>query len=95
MSVRVAKLKRGDNDIAPKYIDQRGSIKRNIISADQRKAMHIEETQFTGPANTLIVTNNIGFHRRGEFEPNQTRETLLVNFRTAESSWLRRYLNRY
>ena len=94
MGVRVAKLKRGDKDIPAKYLDKRGSIVRNIMSEEQRKAMGVVETQFVGPGNTLIVTNNIGFHRRGEFEPNQTRETLLVNFRSVESSKLRKFLNK-
>jgi len=94
MSVRVAKLKRGDTDIAPEYIEKRGNLLRNIISEKQRKEMKINEIQYSGDANTLVLSDNFGFHRRGEFEPNQIRETLIVNYRNEQTGWLRRFLNK-
>jgi hypothetical protein len=33
-----------------------------------------------GPKNTLVICNNKGFHKRGQFQPKQTRLHLRMNF---------------
>ena len=39
-----------------------------------------------GP-NTLIITNNAGFHRRGRLEPGEERRTLWINFYPYQRPW--------
>ena len=31
-------------------------------------------------ANTLLIANTMGFHRRGEFAPGKTRDLLMIRF---------------
>jgi hypothetical protein len=84
MSIRTAKLKSGRYQIPENLLVIRGTNTRNIISDRYRRAMQIAETQICGKANTLVIANNMGFHRRGEFKGNQPRETILLNFRHLE-----------
>lgn len=93
-SVRVTKLRRGDKDIDPKYLDKRGDALRNIITPEEKKAMGIQEEYYTGDANTILISNNRGFHRRGEFDANQKRELILINYRNSDAGWLRKKINR-
>jgi hypothetical protein len=94
MSIRTAKLKRGDKDIPEEFLEKRGKTFRNIISKKQYEAMRVNEHYFEVSANTMVVSNNVGFHRRGEFEPNQIRELIQINFRSYETSWIRKKLNK-
>lgn len=87
ISVRTAKLSRGDQDIPRQLLATRGPHKRNVVSDRSLKAMGIRETHVCVKANTLVVTNNMGFHRRGEFTSSRTRETILLNFRHLEHSF--------
>lgn len=50
--------------MGPEYRDRLGAVDREMTCA----------------ANTLILTNNVGFHRRGRLVPATHRETLWVNF---------------
>jgi hypothetical protein len=81
ISVRTAKYKRGDSDIDPDLLAVRGPNVRNVIRPEYMKAMNVVETSICGKANTLIIANNIGFHRRGDFSSDRVRETIMVNFR--------------
>jgi hypothetical protein len=83
MSVRQAKLKRG-LAIEPELLERRSQLVRNIIRPEDRRRMKIEETQLCVDANTLVIVNNMGFHRRGEFMPGRTRKAVLINYRNAE-----------
>lgn len=94
MSVRWAKLKSGNTNIPEKYLQRRGETLRSIISDDERAEMKVTEFRCEGAPNTLVLSNNAGFHRRGEFEANERRAILLVNFRKHETSWLRRQFNK-
>jgi hypothetical protein len=74
-SVRVAKAKR------------EGTVRRSIPygrlripTENQLRAMEIQETAMTGPANTLVLASTMGFHRRGEFEEARRREQLAIKF---------------
>ena len=83
MSVRQAKLNRGQS-VEPQLLERRSKLVRNIVRPEHRRRMKIEETQLCVEANTLVIVNNMGFHRRGEFRPGQTRKALLINYRNAE-----------
>lgn len=83
MSVRQAKFK--VNIPVPEHLrERRAEESRNIISPENRRRMNIFETQICVKPNTLVVTNNMGFHRRGEFTTNEPRKALLINYRNAE-----------
>lgn len=84
ISIRTAKLRRGDQDIPDHLLAHRGPLQRNLISPENRRRMRVEEAQFCVPANTLVITNNMGFHRRGEFTGTKDRQAILVNFRNLE-----------
>jgi hypothetical protein len=81
MSIRVARLKRGGDGIDPKLLAVRGPNTRNVIRPEHAAAMNIVESPVCGRANTLIIANNMGFHRRGDFSSSTPRETILLNFR--------------
>jgi hypothetical protein len=85
MSVRTAKIRKGHDDIPDALLAVRGPIRRNILSDARKRELNIAETQVCGKANTLIITNNIGFHRRGEFSGTSTRETVVIDFRGLET----------
>jgi hypothetical protein len=59
----------------------RGDITRCVISPEMMRAMNVVETSICGEANTLIISNNMGFHRRGEFTSAEPREVFNLNFR--------------
>jgi hypothetical protein len=81
ISVREAKLRRGDTDIPADALEVRGPNKRNAVKAKHAKALGLVETRICGKANTLIIANNVGFHRRGDFTSRTPRRTVLLNFR--------------
>jgi hypothetical protein len=84
ISVRNAKLNRKGSDLAPELIGVRGIHRRPLIAPKHQERIRVKETHFTGKANTLIITNNMGFHRRGEFTSSKPRKTILINFRHLE-----------
>jgi hypothetical protein len=47
---------------------------------EQLKRMGIAERSTCGKANTLVIANTMGFHRRGEFQPDITRNLLMLRF---------------
>jgi hypothetical protein len=47
---------------------------------NQMRLMGIKERSTCGKANTLVIANTMGFHRRGEFEPGKTRNLLMLRF---------------
>jgi hypothetical protein len=81
MSIRAAKMRRGDTDLDPEWLAVRGPNRRNMVRPSHRKSMGIVETSICGKANTLIIADNLGFHRRGDFLCDTPRETILLNFR--------------
>ncbi len=46
----------------------------------QLARMAIREEPLCGPANTLVIADTMGFHRRGEFQGNRTRDLLNIRF---------------
>lgn len=81
LSVHTAKLNRGDA-IPQHLLVERGPIKRVTVS--DKHLGNLEETPICGKANTLVIANNMGFHRRGVFSSEKVRKTLIVNFRNFE-----------
>lgn len=81
ISVREAKLRRGDTDIPVDALGVRGPNKRNAVRPNHARALGLTETRICGKANTLIIANNVGFHRRGDFTSHTPRRTVLLNFR--------------
>ena len=45
-----------------------------------KRDLGVVETPMTCPANSMIITNNAGFHRRGRLMDGSARRTLWVNF---------------
>jgi len=81
LGLLTARLKRGDQ-IYPDMLAVKGPNKRIKISEECMEGL--TETHCCGKANTLLIANNMGFHRRGEFACGKSRETLLINFRHLE-----------
>ena len=81
ISVREAKLRRGDKDIPADALVARGPNVRNAVRAKHAQALRLVETPICGKANTLVIANNVGFHRRGDFTSRTPRQTVLLNFR--------------
>lgn len=74
-SVRVAKAK-ADGAVHAEIPYGLARIPR----PDQLRHMGIVEKSFVGRANTLVIANTMGFHRRGTFQPNLTRNLLMLRF---------------
>lgn len=83
LSIRQARMRKG-KPISEQLIESRGSESRNAISAELYKQMDVDETQLCVKPNTLVIANNMGFHRRGEFTCSTPREALLISFRNSE-----------
>lgn len=87
LSVRQAKLKAGLR-VPEELLAHRKGESRNIIRPSVLGRNGLHETQFVLRPNTLVIANNMGFHRRGEFSRDQPRKSILVNFRNSERVWL-------
>lgn len=84
-SVRQAKMKKGLK-ISDSLTSARGDEMRNIITPAQLEKMGVTETQICVKPNTLVIANNMGFHRRGEFSSDLPRKALLINYRNSEKA---------
>jgi hypothetical protein len=83
LSVREAGLKAG-KAVSESLLERRAGQARNIIAPVHRRRMNVVETQICVEPNTLVVANNMGFHRRGEFTGSEPRKALLINYRKEE-----------
>ncbi len=54
------------------------------VTPEEMRAAGLVETPVTGKANTLIVANVGGFHRRGTFRLPGERNTVEINYRSIE-----------
>lgn len=86
LSVREAKLFCGQ-PISESLLGRRSTQIRNIISPENERRLNVSETQVCVKPNTLVIANNMGFHRRGEFTGSEPRQALLVNYRNAEPTF--------
>jgi hypothetical protein len=92
-SVRQARLKKG-LAVDGSLLESRGKVIRNIIHPKYRQQMGIRESPLCVRKNTLVIANNMGFHRRGEFTCNQPRKSIQVNYRYLEEPFGARFLSR-
>lgn len=83
MSVRQARSRRGLH-VPAELQSRRGDQVRNVISPFHWRRMNLVETQICVEPNSLVIANNMGFHRRGEFLSDRPRQALLINYRNAE-----------
>ena len=83
LSIRQAKLK-GGSPVPSRLLEKRGDETRNVIRPWLLERMGVQETKFCVEPNTLVIANNMGFHRRGEFTSEIPREALLINYRSEE-----------
>ena len=82
MSVRDAMMRRGRVWEIPTHLLDRGRIR---VSDECLVKMKIIETQICGKANTLVFSNNSGFHKRGVFASSRGRAALSMSYRYVES----------
>jgi hypothetical protein len=87
MGVREAYLRRGRMRDAEADDGIRVERSRHVMTDETRRDLGVVETPMTCPANTMIVTNNAGFHRRGRLAEGATRRTLWVNFYPYQRPW--------
>ena len=83
LSIREAKLAKGAT-IPDSMLSYRGNEVRNIVHPKHFANMEVAETQICVKPNTLVIANNMGFHRRGEFLSDTTRKVIVLNFRQLE-----------
>ena len=83
LSNRQAKL-RNEMPIDRALVCRRGDEVRNIVDPRLRSRMRITESQVAVKKNTLVIANNMGFHRRGEFSSEVPRRSIQINFRYLE-----------
>ncbi len=55
------------------------------VLPDHTKAMNLRPEPVCAPANTLVVSNMTGFHRRGELSPGHVRHEARLNFQYLET----------
>jgi hypothetical protein len=83
MSVRTVKLKSG-RSVPSHLITERAGKSRNLISPETSRRMAVTASPVCVEANTLVITNTMGFHCRGEFTGDRPREVVLLNYRHVE-----------
>ncbi len=54
------------------------------ITEETLRSMGVREESIGGPANTLILTNNQGFHKRGTMQPGTERKQFRIIFHQLE-----------
>ena len=55
------------------------------ITPEYAESAGILETSLSAPANTVIISNHMGYHRRGEFRLGARRDAVHIDFRYVES----------
>ena len=93
LSVRQSKLRKGVR-LDDSLVEARGKEFRNLINPKYREAMNVKETQMCVKGNTLVVANNMGFHRRGEFPSSRPRKTIQINYRYLEEFFGKHFFSR-
>lgn len=63
---------------------------RYVPSQKDREHMGIREISLTGAANTLVIANTRGFHRRGDIKTGRVRHLIHLDYRRLQSrlNWL-------
>jgi len=86
------KYARGSHKMTLKrlWFEYKLSVKKHFgkkpkLTAEGVAELGFEASSIIGKANTLIITNNMGFHARGDFSTVSARETAQMDFRFLES----------
>ena len=84
-----------------KFIAGRGGLEsallergRNKISDGARADMGIVEESIVGGKNTLVLSNNAGFHKRGTITPGKERKQIRILFYYTQRPWYGRLMAR-
>lgn len=93
LSIRQAKLQKNKIVDGP-LLETRGNETRNVIHPRYRQMMQVKETQMCVKANTLVIANNMGFHRRGEFMSDRPRKAVQINYRFLEKPFGKSFFSR-
>jgi surface carbohydrate biosynthesis protein len=67
---------------------------RPVASRAARELLGLREVQYAFPPNTLVLSNNMGFHRRGQMQPGQVRQQIRILFYQELVPWMGRLLTR-
>jgi len=71
-----------------------GSVEAGMVKIDPEfwQAMGVREEPILTEPNTMVISNNFGFHRRGHFSPGSVREQIRLVFHYLEepfyATWL-------
>jgi hypothetical protein len=88
-SIRQALFTHGRAERLPPGAVEAGMVK---IDAKHREAMGVKEQAILTAENTMVISNNFGFHRRGYFKPGAVREQIRLVFHYLEepiyATWL-------
>jgi hypothetical protein len=87
MGVREALLRGGRNPDRYRGVDVELVRSRNAMGVEMRRNLGAVERAIVCPPNSLIVTNNAGFHRRGQLTPGSARRTLWIIFYPYQRPW--------
>ena len=68
---------------------------RPVPSRATRQFLGLREVPCVHPKNTLVLSNNMGFHRRGVLEPGLSRQQIRILFYAEQTPWLGRLLRRF
>jgi Phytanoyl-CoA dioxygenase (PhyH) len=92
-SIRQAMFAKGGADALPAAASEAGMVK---IAPEHLAAMGVEEEAILTEPNTMVISNNFGFHRRGYFKAAAVREQIRLVFHYLEepfyATWLWRGL---
>jgi len=84
LSVRDALVRAGKSNDIDCALMRHG---RNLIAPSDAASMNLQETAVVGEPNTLVLSNNRGFHRRGRLQPGERREQIRLVFHGLEVAW--------
>jgi hypothetical protein len=67
---------------------------RPVPSAAEFAELGLHEAPIEAPANTLVISNNMGFHRRGQLLPGRSRKQVRILFYDYQAPLIGRVLRR-
>ena len=87
MGIREAYLRRGRLRDAEQGDGIRVERSRHVMTDETKRRLGVVESPMTCPGNSVIITNNAGFHKRGRLSNGAIRRTLWVNFYPYQRPW--------
>ena len=80
----VREAQRRADDKVPATLLKNG---RNVVSPKSSTKMNIKETHCVGRRNTLVISDNMGFHRRGTMRAGTSRKHVVLTFYNLQNPW--------